>query len=79
MNIPVNPAGDPTERSSAQQMSVIGLISAGHFISHFYVLCLAPLLPAMADDLQVGYAELGLITSGFFWQVHHYNCRLGCW
>ena len=66
MNIPVNPAGDPTERSSAQQMSVIGLISAGHFISHFYVLCLAPLLPAMAADLQVGYAELGLITSGFF-------------
>ena len=66
MNVPVNSAGDPIQRSSGQEMAVIGLISAGHFISHFYVLCLAPLLPAMAADLKVGYAELGLITSGFF-------------
>ncbi|MGB0576632.1 MAG: MFS transporter [Alphaproteobacteria bacterium] len=66
MTASVNPAAETSPRSNAQQMAVIGLISAGHFISHFYVICLAPLLPAMAADLKVGYAELGLITSGFF-------------
>jgi MFS family permease len=66
MTISVNSTAQTTQRSNGQQMAVIGLISAGHFISHFYVLCLAPLLPAMAADLKVGYAELGLITSGFF-------------
>ena len=66
MNASVNPAAETGPRSSGQQMAVIGLLSAGHFISHFYVICLAPLLPAMAADLKVGYAELGLITSGFF-------------
>jgi len=66
MTASVNPAAETSPRSNAQQMAVIGLISAGHFISHFYVICLAPLLPVMAADLKVGYAELGLITSGFF-------------
>jgi MFS transporter, FSR family, fosmidomycin resistance protein len=66
MTASANSATETSPRSSGQQMAVIGLISAGHFISHFYVICLAPLLPAMAADLKVGYAELGLITSGFF-------------
>ena len=49
-----------------RQVGVISLISAGHFISHFYVICLAPLYIAMSNDLGVGFAELGLISSGFF-------------
>ena len=53
-------------RSQGQQLAVISLISAGHFISHFYVICLAPLYIAMSKDLGVGFAELGLISSGFF-------------
>ena len=52
--------------SKRQQVGVISLISAGHFISHFYVICLAPLYIAMSNDLGVGFAELGLISSGFF-------------
>ena len=52
--------------SKRQQVGVISLISAGHFISHFYVICLAPLYIAMSNDLGVGVAELGLISSGFF-------------
>jgi len=61
-----NPADETHPQSSGQQMAVIGLISAGHLISHFYVLCLAPLYIAMSNDLGVGFAELGLISSGFF-------------
>ncbi len=61
-----NPAAETGPRSNGQQMAVIGLISAGHFISHFYVICLAPLYIAMSKDLGVGFAELGLISSGFF-------------
>jgi len=57
---------NPDFRSQRQQVVVISLISAGHFISHFYVICLAPLYIAMSKDLGVGFAELGLITSGFF-------------
>ena len=66
MNASVTPAAETGPGSNGRQIAVIGLISAGHFVSHFYVICLAPLLPSMAADLKVGYAELGLITTGFF-------------
>ncbi len=66
MNVSVNTTADRQRLSDAGQFAVVGLVGGGHLISHFYVLCLAPLLPAMAADLQVGYAELGLITTAFF-------------
>ena len=42
---------------------VVGLISAAHFFSHFYILALPPLFLAMKEDLGVTFTELGLITS----------------
>ena len=54
------------EQISGRELLVICLISAGHFLSHFYVICLAPLLLQMAKDLNVGFAELGLISTAFF-------------
>ncbi|NKB21609.1 MAG: MFS transporter [Alphaproteobacteria bacterium] len=66
MNASVTPSAETGPQSNGQQMAVVGLISAGHFISHFYVICLAPLYIAMSTDLGVGFAELGLISSGFF-------------
>ncbi|ATR19811.1 Fosmidomycin resistance protein [Roseomonas mucosa] len=38
----------------------IGLICTGHFLSHFYMLCLAPLFPLWRDEFGVSYATLGL-------------------
>lgn len=38
----------------------IGLICAAHFISHFYMLLLPPLLPVIADAMQISYTQLGL-------------------
>ncbi len=66
MNASINTAAEKQGPSDARQFAVIGLVGGGHLLSHFYVLCLAPLLPAMATDLKVGYAELGLITTAFF-------------
>ncbi|MCI0754567.1 MFS transporter [Teichococcus vastitatis] len=39
---------------------IIGLIGTGHFLSHFYMLCLAPLFPVWREEFGVSYAALGL-------------------
>ena len=39
---------------------IIGLIGTGHFLSHFYMLCLAPLFPLWREEFGVSYAVLGL-------------------
>lgn len=53
----------PIEASSparAGNVKVIGLVSAGHFLSHFYLLLLPPLFPLLRDVYGVGFTELGL-------------------
>ena len=37
----------------------IGLICVAHFFSHFYMLLLPPLLPVIADVMQISYTQLG--------------------
>ena len=44
---------------------VIGLISTGHFLSHFYLLLIPPLFPMLRDELGVGFTELGLSITVF--------------
>src|SRR5260370_8965226 len=39
---------------------VNGLLGAGHFLSHFYQLCLPPLFIAWQQAFDVSFAELGL-------------------
>ena len=39
------------------------LIGTGHFLSHFYVLCLPPLFLAWQAEFEVSYAELGLAAA----------------
>ena len=51
-----------TVRSDAR---VIGLVSSGHFVSHFYLLLLPPLFPILQQDLGVSYTALGLIMTAF--------------
>jgi len=38
---------------------VVGLVSAAHFYSHFYLLLLPPLFPVLVDVYGVGFTELG--------------------
>jgi MFS transporter, FSR family, fosmidomycin resistance protein len=43
-----------------QDARIIGLIGTGHFLSHFYMLCLAPLFITWREEFGVSYAMLGL-------------------
>jgi MFS family permease len=42
---------------------VIGVISGGHFLSHFYRLSLPPLFPLLREEFGLNNAELGLVVS----------------
>jgi len=46
---------------------VLSLIGVGHFLSHFYLLCLPPMLPAFAREFDVGFAALGVALAGYNW------------
>ncbi|MEE8139713.1 MAG: MFS transporter, partial [Alphaproteobacteria bacterium] len=46
-----------------QEMKVLGLISTGHLLSHFYFLTLPPLFVFIRADLGLSYTELGLMMA----------------
>ena len=46
-----------------QDVRVVGILSGGHFMSHYYTMMLPPLFPLLHDDLGVSYAMLGLLLS----------------
>ncbi len=47
------------------QLRLIGLVSAAHFVSHFYILILAPLLPFVREAYGVSYTEIGFALTAF--------------
>jgi len=55
--------GDAPE--AAREAWVIGLIGAGHFLSHFYALALPPLFPLLKAEFGVSYIELGLAMTAY--------------
>lgn len=63
MNTSVTPAAGAPPLSVARQYRVIGLICAGHFTGHFYILTLPPLFPLMKAELGISYAALGLLVT----------------
>ncbi|MSQ52523.1 MAG: MFS transporter [Betaproteobacteria bacterium] len=54
-----------------QETKVVGIICAGHFFSHFFLLLVPPLFPVLREVYGVGFTELGFaiacfsIASGF--------------
>ena len=52
--------------ASPRDLSVIGLVGAAHFGSHFFQLVLPPLFPWLKGAFGVGYTELGLVMTLFF-------------
>lgn len=50
----------------ASPYRVMGLIGVAHSASHFYHLVVPALFPLIKDDLGVGYAQLGLLTTLMF-------------
>jgi FSR family fosmidomycin resistance protein-like MFS transporter len=51
--------------SRASHLRIVGVISAAHFVSHYYILILAPLLPFVRDAYGVSYTEIGLALATF--------------
>ncbi|MGG5810641.1 MFS transporter [Falsiroseomonas sp. CW058] len=51
---------DPTPHPQARDAKILTLIGFGHFLSHFYMLCLPPLFLTWRAEFDVSYAELGL-------------------
>src|SRR6187402_1700637 len=49
----------------APYIRVIGAVSAAHFMSHCYIIALAPLMPFVRDEYQVTYTEIGLALAVF--------------
>lgn len=46
-----------------REFKAIGVVSAAHGFSHYYMLLLPPLFPLLRQDLGVGYAALGLLLT----------------
>jgi MFS family permease len=52
-----------TTPPTGQDARIIALIGTGHFLSHFYMLCLPPLFLAWRAEFDVSFAELGLAVA----------------
>ena len=51
--------------SRAPHQRLFGAICAAHFVSHYYILLLAPLLPFVRAEYGVSYTEIGLALAVF--------------
>ncbi len=58
-------ASVPT-KSAGQDYKILGLISTGHFMSHFYFLVLPPLFPLLRQEFGVSYTELGVLMTAIY-------------
>lgn len=50
---------------SRVEAKIIGLVSTGHFFSHFYLLLIPPLFPLLRDHFGVGFTELGFAMTAY--------------
>ena len=51
--------------SRAPHTRIVGVVSSAHFVSHYYIIILAPLLPFVRADYGVSYTEIGLALAAF--------------
>jgi MFS transporter, FSR family, fosmidomycin resistance protein len=51
--------------SRSSYIRVVGAVSAAHFVSHYYIILLAPLLPLVRAEYKVTYTEVGLALAAF--------------
>jgi len=55
----------PPAAKLAPHARLVGVVSTAHFVSHLYILILAPLLPFVRDAYGVSYTQLGLALAAF--------------
>ncbi|WP_211231660.1 MFS transporter [Ottowia thiooxydans] len=59
-------AAGPAPGALKDDAAVIGLVGAGHMLSHYSQLLLAPLFPWLKAEFNVSYTELGFLMTVFF-------------
>jgi predicted MFS family arabinose efflux permease len=57
------PADLSAPEGAGRDARIIALIGTGHFLSHFYILCLPPLFLYWREEFGVSFAELGLAVA----------------
>src|SRR5262247_729561 len=58
-------AADTAGIARPSYVRVVGAVSAAHFVSHYYIILLAPLLPFVRADYDASYTEIGLAFAAF--------------
>lgn len=58
-------AADIVSTSRTPYVRVVAAVSAAHFVSHYYIILLAPLLPVIRAEYGVSYTEIGLAFAAF--------------
>src|SRR5438105_14012272 len=61
----MTPATLTGHSSAAYDSRVITLVSAAHFVSHYYILVLPPLFALVRAEFGVSYVELGMALTAF--------------
>lgn len=56
---------DIVSASRTPYIRVVAAVSAAHFVSHYYIILLAPLLPVVRAEYGVSYTEIGLAFAVF--------------
>jgi len=51
--------------SRAPHTRIVGAVSAAHFVSHYYIILLAPLMPFVRAEYGVSYTEIGFAFAAF--------------
>lgn len=62
----IRSAAESVRGSVGRDVRIISLVSAAHFVSHFFQLVLPPLFPLLREDFGVSYTELGLLMGLFY-------------
>lgn len=63
MDAAPSPDGDRPAHGRGRDVRICALIGTGHFLSHFYMLCLPPLFLVWREEFGVSYAALGLVVA----------------
>jgi MFS transporter, FSR family, fosmidomycin resistance protein len=58
-----SPAAGQPPHGRGRDIRICALIGTGHFLSHFYMLCLPPLFLSWREEFGVSYAALGLAVA----------------
>jgi MFS family permease len=58
-------AADILRATRPSYIRLVGVVSAAHFVSHYYIILLAPLLPFVRAEYNVSYTEIGLAFAAF--------------